>query len=376
MLTYNDLVLAERALRGQTVLTVYVNGEERDPSKRHLWRLDLRHALDDIERWLVGSSHAEREAFVACRKLADDRLNEFTGVVRAQGWVGFFTASGEHAAGPLPVATPTMAAWSTGPSLAPCVRVLKEGRPVIVAVLDSGSAKIYRYVNRSAELVDTIEAQATVDAERHMGRPPVAGFHVGTRGPTGHDRAQRELRDATSHMLANVADRLTTLAGRDGWILTGGIPSVALAALRRVKHGSAHRAAHIESLNVAASVADIEEAARDWAARLRNREDERRIDTILASSKSDGRGVNGVVGVLQALETGSVRELYFSPSFLSNHMADAESAVRAALATNAIVEQVSGIAAERLDRVGGIAARLRYSMAMPAATFAHDTVAR
>jgi hypothetical protein len=128
MLTNNDLVLAESALRGQTVLTVYVNGEERDPSKRQQWRVELRHALDDIDRWLLGSSHAERESFAACRSLAEERLKDFTGTVRAPGWVGFFTATGEHSSGSLPAATPTMAAWSTGPSLAPYVRVLKESR--------------------------------------------------------------------------------------------------------------------------------------------------------------------------------------------------------------------------------------------------------
>ena len=69
MLTYHDLVLIERALREQTVLTVYINGEERDPSKRSQWRIELRHALDDIDRWLSGSSHTERESFAARRAL-------------------------------------------------------------------------------------------------------------------------------------------------------------------------------------------------------------------------------------------------------------------------------------------------------------------
>lgn len=365
MLTNNDLVLAESALRGQTVLTVYVNGEERDPSKRQQWRLELRHALDDIDRRLVGSSHAERESFAACRALAEERLREFTGTVRAPGWVGFFTAAGEHSSGSLPAATPTMAAWSTGPSLAPYVRVLKEARPVIVAVVDSTSAKIYSYANRRAVWLETISAHASVDAERHMGRPPRAGFHAGTRGPTEHDRVQVELRDATSHMLGDVADQLTDLAGRDGWILVGGIPSVASDALKRLGPELLQRAARAESLSHTSTLAEIAEAAREGASSLRDADDERRVDKVLASSEGDGRGVVGVVGVLEALNGGSVRELYFTPAFMANDLADTEAAVRKALSTRALVEQVSGAAAERLDQVGGIAGRLRYPMTTP-----------
>lgn len=360
MLTYHDLVFIEGALRGQSVLTVYVNGEERDPSKFQQWRLELRNALDDIDRSLEGSANAEREAFASCRALVEERLSAFQGAIRAPGWVGFFTRAGEHFADSLPVATPTMATWSTGPGVAPCVRVLKEARPVIVVVIDSRTAKVHHYADRTAALVETIQARASVDAERHMGRPPGVGFHMGTRGPTGRDRAQRELRDATTHMLADVADKVTDLAGRDGWILVGGIPSVALAALKRFPAELAHRVARAESLTPSATLAEIGEAARDWASRLRNAEDERRIDATLASSESDGRGVCGVMDAMRALEDGSVHALYFTLSFLEHHAADAEAAVRMALSTHALVEQVSGTAAERLDRAGGIAAALRY----------------
>ena len=64
---------------------------------------------------------------------------------------------------------------------------------------------------------------------------------------------------------------------------------------------------------------------------------------------------------MQALENGSVHTLYFTPSFLANQAADTEAAVRIALSTRALVEQVSGSAAERLDHAGGIAASLRYA---------------
>lgn len=360
MLTYHDMVSIEGALRERTVLSVYVNGEERDPSKRQQWRIELRHALDDIDRWLLESSHAEREVFASCRALIEEHLGGAEGAIRAPGWVGFFTTDGKHFASPVPVATPTMAVWSTGPALAPCVRVLKEARPVIVAIVDSRVATLYRYADRTAELIETIQARPFVDAGRHMGRPPGAGFHQGTRGPTERDQKQRELHSATSHMLADVADKLAELAGHEGWILVGGIPTVGVATLKRLRPELAHRSAHAETLTSSATLAEIGQAARIWASRLRNAEDERRVDAVLASSESDGRGVCGVLDARRALEDGSVHALYFTPSFLANHTADAEAAVRLALSTRALVEQVSGVAAERLDHIGGIAASLRY----------------
>ena len=361
MLTYHELTLIERALRDQTVLTVYVNGEERDPSKRLQWRTVLRHALDDIERWLSGSSHTERESFAARRAMVEERLGAFQDTIRAPGWVGFFTAEGVHLATTLPVATPTMAAWSTGPTLAPCVRVLKETRPVVVALADSRMASIYRYADRRVEPVETLEARAAIDAERHMGRPPGAGFHQGTRGPTERDERQRELHSATTHMLGDLTEKLVELAGPDGWILVGGIPGVALAALKRLRKEMEHRTAHVPSLTTSATPTEIGEAARVEASRLRNVEDERQVDAVLASSESDGRGVRGAVDAMRALENGSVHTLYFTPSFLANQAADTEAAVRIALSTRALVEQVSGSAAERLDQAGGIAASLRYA---------------
>ena len=67
-----------------------------------------------------------------------------------------------------------------------------------------------------------------------------------------------------------------------------------------------------------------------------------------------------------ALEQASVRELFLTHGYLENHAADAEDAVRAALGQDAVVEEVSGEAAQQLDALGGIAAGLRFRPAMSA----------
>ncbi|MGQ0538710.1 MAG: baeRF10 domain-containing protein [Gemmatimonadaceae bacterium] len=363
MLTYNDLVDLGHALGGQAVLSAYVNGEEKDPAKRRRWRIELRNSLDDIESWLAGSSHSDREAFATCRRLLLERLGAIRGMIRSPGWAGFFTTDGEHHAGPVPAAVPTMAVWSTGPCLTPYVRALKEERPVFVVVADSRKARLFRYVEHKADLIDTLRAKATVERPSHMSAPPKPGFHSGTRGATGADAAQRELREGTMHMLGEVVERTTKLATDSAWVVIGGIPSVATALLARLPADIAPRAQQAPRLDVHATKADVAKVARESASALRDAVDLERIDEALASAASDRLGVRGSLETQRALEQGRVRDLYFTAAFLENNAADAEAAVRMALGTHAQVEQVSGVAAARLDEVGGIAARLRYALA-------------
>ena len=361
MMTYKELGGLAEALRDQTVLSVYVNGQEADPAQRRRWRLDLRHAFDDITRWLAGSSHAEREAFAKVRKMALERLQGFRETIRSPGWVGFFTTKGEVHTSPLPVAMPTMAVWSTGPCLTPYVRALKEARPVIVAVVDSRKARVFRYVGRATELVETFRAAVDIEKPMHMGHPPRPGFHHGKVGPTGRDAAQRQLREGTTRMLAEVVEKVAALAGDDAWVVFGGIPTVAQAAMGRLTPDLASRATPASSLDVHATRAQVAAAARDAASGLRAARDLDRVNDAIAGAESNGRGVTGSVDTLHALADGQARELYFTLGFLENHASDLEAAVRSALGTQANVEHVSGAAAEQLDRVGGIAARLRYA---------------
>lgn len=361
MLTYNDLADLGRSLRDHTVLSVYVNGAEQDPAKRRRWRIDVRNSLNDIESWLEGSSHAEREAFASCRRMLVEQFDTTPGLLRGPGWAAFYTTDGARYAGPVPAAVPTMAVWSTGPCLTPYVRALKEGRPVFVLIADSRKVRIFRYAERAVALEETVRAIAHVEHPSHMGAPPRPGFHSGTRGTTGTDEAQRELREGTAHMLNLAAERATQLATDTAIVVAGGIPTVAAALLRLLPPELARRASQAERLDVHATKAQVADAARQSASKLRDAQDLQRIDEILAGAAINGFGVTGSVETQRSLEQGSVREVYFTLTFLENHAADAEAIVRLALGTRAQVEQVSGAAAARLEQVGGIAARLRYA---------------
>lgn len=361
MSTYPDLMRLERTLRGRTVLSVYVNGEVTDPAQRARWQLDLRHSLDDIESWLRDSPHAEREAFAECRGMALEALEEFPGAIGAPGWAGFVTVDGVHQMSRVPAPVPTMAAWSTGPFLSPYLRALKEARPVIVAVADARKARLFRYAGRHADLVETLRAHVTVEPPSHMGRPSRRGFHTGTRGRTGADETQRELLAGTEEMLAALARRIAVLANVEGWIVVGGIPTVARAALERLAPELQARAMQAPSLDVHATVAEVAACAREAASSLRNAYDLRCVERAIQESEGEGsRGVAGVVETMRALEESRVQELYLTLPYILNHAADAEAAIRLAFERGALVEHVSGEAAERLDQVGGIGGRLRY----------------
>ena len=361
MLTYQGLVDLERALRDKTVLSVYVNGENSDPATRDRWRADLRHSFDDIESWLRESSHTEREAFAACRDAALKELNGFPPNAGERGWTGFFTADGPYHVGVVPVGVPTMAAWSTGACVAPYIRALKENRPVLVAVVDSTQARIFRYVEGAVQLLETIERKTLVDQPYHMGSPPRTGFHSGTRGRAGTDAAQKEEQNATDRMLVDAAARIGALATDGTWIVIGGIPVVATAALAQLAPDSAARAMRAAHLDIHATDAQVAECARESASRLRDADDLMRIEEAASAAQSGGAGAIGVVDTKHALDLAQVRELFITQRFLENHAADASAAVQRAMDAGAIVEHVSGEAAVRADALGGMAARLRYA---------------
>jgi hypothetical protein len=360
MLTYSDLVELGRVLQGRPVLSVYVNSQEPDLAKRRRWRIDLRHSLNDIEVWLKGAPHADREAFAAASRQLHERFDEMRGRVRAPGWAAFYTEQGEHYAGPVAASVPTMAVWSNGPCLTPYIRALKEAHPVIVVLADARKVRIMCYAERKLELVDTIRARTVLDHRDHMSAPPRPGFHSGTRGTSGADEAQRELRDGTAHMLNDVVTILARNSKKAQWFVLGGIPSVAADLLARLPADVAAHAARAEHLDVHATKAQIVEAARQTASAMRDARDLRLVNDAVACSQSNGFGVTGSVDTTRALNQGRAREVYFTSTFAANNAAATEEIVRLALGSRAFVEQVSGAAAYRLDQVGGVAARLRY----------------
>jgi len=362
MMNHADLAKLEHTLRDRTVLSVYINGENSNAAARAQWRTELRNALDAIGELLDKAPHAEREDFAATRELALSTVDDYEPGEDAPGWMGLFTPREVHHAGVVPVPVPTRATWAKGANLGPCIRVLKEARPVLVVVADSARVRIHRYVDRTISFVDSFDREVQVDQAYHMGRPASPGFHSGTRGTPGTDAAQREMRKGTETMLAGATARVEELAGQDAWVLVGGIPVVASALHNRLNHRLNARATVI-SLDVHSTDAALAESAREHASRLRAREDLERVEQVVAAKARGSTGAVGVQDTERALVNGQVRELYLTSAFVQEHTDEADDAIRRAFDEGAKVEHVSGDAAQRLDAAGGIAARLRFTIA-------------
>lgn len=368
MMNFPQLVALAHSLRERQVLSVYLDGKATDTAQQRAWRVQLDQRLDNLRTWLSESDHAEREEFEQCVRLLDKELEAFTENVGMPGWVAFITADRVHVAARLPVAMPTLAVWSTGPSVAPYMRALKEIREVIVVHADSTRADIYKYQLGKLEHVSTTRAHHTVMTPSHMGDAPRAGFHGGTRGATGHDQAQRSLLAGTKRMLWEAAEATLRVASPDGWIVTGGIPMVGRHLADMLAARAPERVLHDDSLDIHASKADLATAARRAASTLRNAMDKARIAEIVDVSSATGLGAVGPADTRETLNQRRVRDLYLTLRYLEDHPAEAEDAARAAMDQGALIEEVSGPAAELLDAHGGMAARLRYRLAQPQAS--------
>ncbi|HEY6090007.1 MAG TPA: hypothetical protein VD771_09475, partial [Gemmatimonadaceae bacterium] len=273
-----------------------------------------------------------------------------------------------HEASLLPVAMPTQAVWSTGASVAPYMRALKEIRPVVVVHADSTRADVHKYYLGKLEHVATLRAHHRVMEPSHMGDAPRVGYHAGTRGDTGHDEAQRSLLAGTKRMLSDTAERALRVAGPDGWIITGGIPQVSRHLADSLVARAPDRVLRDDSLDIHASKADLADAARAGASKLRNAFDAARLAEIIDGSNATGLGAIGPAATRETLDQRRVRELYLTHHYLENHAAEAEDAVRSAIDQGAAIEEVSGAAAKQLDAHGGLAALLRYRLAETSVT--------
>jgi hypothetical protein len=165
-------------------------------------------------------------------------------------------------------------------------------------------------------------------------------------------------------MLGETVDRITDVAGKDSWVLLGGIKREVAQLAKDLTQAFPHRVLELDSLDVHATEAEIAEAARTGASTLRDDFDAKRIEELAGHAAAHGLGVMGAGDTRLALSQASVRDLYFTHRYLQDHASETEEAIRSALDQDASVEEVSGRAAALLDEHGGLAAGLRFRPTM------------
>ena len=358
------LARVSRSLRDATVLSVYLDLTARDPAQRHAWRTQLDDSLRRLRDRIPPSArqHEERAALARAVGHLEARLGATSAGNGARAWVAFATEDEVRYAEALPVHTPMTVEWGRGPRVSPYLRILRQRRTVILAEVNAEGARLYRYFGGTLESLEHLRSHVTLEPHYHMGSMPRQGFHTGTRGSTGTDAVQRQLRAGTQRMLRELAHRLAVLAGDDGWIVIGGTPLPAKAARAALPEGLAGRTLVMSEMHIWASEARIRDCAENGAYALQNERDLADVSATVGGQVSEARRrVIGPEAALRALEAGAVETLYLTERFLDQSPEDAEGAVRSALAHGAQPEVVRGDGADLLDQSAhGVAARLRY----------------
>jgi hypothetical protein len=366
MLTAPELQDLVRELDGVPVLSLYVDARVTDPAMRHARRPAMMAALR-AERARLTDEDA-RAAFDRAASFVNDPVPPLDGAWGTPGWAAFITADGPRHAAALPVRVPMLATWREGPFVSPYLRALKQLRPVIIAVVDSRSARLYRYaMNELTELPGiTLAADDTAGAASVKPNTQRGSAFPAARGALDTEHAARRRRAEFQHLATLLAHRLTGLAGDDGWILIGGTASWARLAAEALPAEFAQRTHVSPELDHGDANDVIVRIAKDAATRLRAAHSDLLLDRLLDRAGAGGRAAAGVPATQRALHERAVDQLLLSPEFVSENATLAEDVVRTALAQSADVEVLSGDAAVRLQAAAdGIAARLRYAVDAP-----------
>ena len=360
MLTQIELLELELALRATRALSVYAPTGTTDPAMRRAWRTELDQALDAVRDAVPADARASRRELDQAILHLRGWLETLGDAPGGLGLAAFATAEGMHHAATVPVALSPLVAWETGVRIAPYIRALARARPVAVALVDDRTARVYAYHDGAVERRGTLRAHVPFERPSHMGGSR-QGFGPNTRGRTGTDAAERELATGTSRMLGELAERLAAGAGTNGWIVVGGMPEPAHAAVAALAPHVAARARIARGLTMRSTESEIARAAAGCVAELDEAHALAAVEELLERAGAGGNGTTRVAETLHALAGGAVQELLFTPGFLAAHPEIAEAAVESALEQRAEVGEVSGPAAARLDDVAeGIGARLRF----------------
>lgn len=360
MLARDGLTAFIRSLERENVLSVYLDGRTTDPAARLAWRSVLANQLEALKDDVRQRGARELPQLDACIALLDQHLAAKPGALRASGLAAFVTEQRIELIEELPVAMPNVAVWEKGPWVSPYIRAQKELRPVLLAMVDMRGARTYRYALGKLASLERFHAHVHVDGPSHMGAAPRQFFHPGTRGNTTTDTIDRALEHGTQRMLRELVEHMTREAPGDEWIVIGGAPMRCELLMATLPAAARRRAAIMPGVAATTSAASLRKLAAEVARRLRQRVDDEIVEEAIGRAAGRGRGSAGEAATSTALANNAVHMLLLSNRFTIEKARRTESLARLALAEGAIVEIVSGSGADRLDRIGGVAATLRF----------------
>jgi hypothetical protein len=359
MLTREKLVELYRSRSDKHVLSIYLNAEEHDPAKRRAWRRAFDHVLEHVSRTVDPADHEDYEAALThIRK----ELRQYDAFLPERGWAGFADAGGLLYAEAMPVPMPDLGCWEEGPHVAPYVRALKQSRPVLVVLVDSRRAHIYRYQDGSLSNAQELVTEGINEDIADYNTSKRASTHTGTRGETGTDVAQRLQEAHTDRMLKQVAELIPAEAGGDGFVVIGGPHEVISSTVSRLHKSMNGRVHEDVTLNFDMSVADIRKATEQAASKLSEQRHAELVAELIDTARSGGRASLGREATEVALLDRRVEFLILSRELAAREPEYVDECVGRAFEQSAEVEEVGGTAGARLDaEADGIGARVRFT---------------
>ena len=363
MMSYEDLVQLRRRTNGSRMLSVYLPGSAPDPALRETAEVLFEAGLSRIRHALAEASHDEREVFLAAAEHAAAWLRGSAVARQSAGVAVFADALGVRHAGALLEEPPTVVDWKDGIVIAPYLRTAALARPAIVTLIDSRSARLFRYREGHLESIEQMAAEIHTEPPIHMGDAPRPPFHHGVHGTTGTDETERREAAAFDRMLGNLMHRLEALVQGDAWLIVGGMPQSAHKLVASLPRGFASRLQIVNALTVTSTEAEISSAASDAVAELLRRRDGVLVELVLDRGKAGGRASLGWQQTLVALEERAASEVLVSAHVAERTPDRADAVATLAMDGGAHVEVVPGDGADRLDAESeGVAAELRFPL--------------
>lgn len=326
---FAELVALERALRGKPTLSVYLDGAVTSPAARSAWRRRLDVGLAQLR---AASPPAEVGLLDRATAALGDLLAPFTGALGSAGWAAFVTADDVPFARPLPVPVSFGVHWGAGPRVVPMLRPLKLHRTVVLCIAEARATRLFRYRRGRVERLDSL--------------PPLE-----------HPESPAEA--------AALVDALLAVTSRDDWLLFGGATAHAAALAAAVPPRLARRSVVMPPLSPCAGEFELSQAAERTVAGLRVSYEVATVDAVLRRSREGGYGVAGLERVGWALGRSAIEDLVLTRRFCERHPLEAEELAMRGFDHGAMVEEVVGAAAERLDGAGGVGALLREGYRTP-----------
>jgi hypothetical protein len=364
MMHASGLFTLARDLAHLKVLSVYIDNRVVDPSRRHAWRADLASRLRNTRDEIADA--AERADFDRAAALLKAAAPQPGGMWAAPGWVAFATENRVVVIGELAGRVETLVAWQHGAAITPCLRAIKHESPVLVAVVHSRGARLYRYVHGALESLETMQAPAFESRLRQRGVGTGRGYPA-ARGALETEVAHERQLAQTHRFATAVAARLTLLTGPDGCIVVSGLPQQTRFVCDALPRHLQRRVVVSSELDRTATYDAIVRCAKQSAREWRFRRGRLLVASIFVHSGQ--RSVAGLPGLQRALYLKAVDLVLMSPRFLHQERARAEQLLHAAMRQGADVEVLSGDAGTLLDSVaGGVGARLRFAINAAAGT--------